>query len=55
MQVVEPEEHVLVLEFAENSKGKKNENNLFVASLDSRFDCNHCSDMIGMRTNCLRR
>ena len=31
MQVVEPEEHVLVLEFAENSKGKKNENYLFVA------------------------
>jgi hypothetical protein len=31
MQVVEPEEHVLVLEFAENSKGKKNENYPFVA------------------------
>lgn len=26
LNVVEPEEHVLVLEFAENSKGKKSEN-----------------------------
>jgi hypothetical protein len=33
MQIMEPEEHVLVLEFAENSKGKKNENNPFVAFL----------------------
>jgi hypothetical protein len=39
MQVVEPEEHVLVLEFAENSKGKKNENNPFVTFFGSRFDC----------------
>lgn len=34
MQVVEPEEHVLILEFAENSKGKKSENNPFVAFFD---------------------
>jgi hypothetical protein len=39
MQVIEPEEHVLVLEFAENSKGKKNENNTCVAFLDSKPDC----------------
>lgn len=38
MQVVEPEEHVLVLEFAENSKGKKNENNTCVAFMESKAD-----------------
>jgi DEAD/DEAH box helicase domain-containing protein len=38
MQVTEPEEHVLVLEFAENSRGKKNENNPFVLFLGSKID-----------------
>jgi len=38
MQVTEPEEHVLVLEFAENSRGKTNENNPFVLFLGSKID-----------------